>query len=69
MIYLGRSQIEQGPDSYVVYHTGPLGKTPGEIRRPSVRELLAHPEPRWRPIRENPGFLGVYRWTILRGAN
>jgi uncharacterized protein YfaT (DUF1175 family) len=69
MIYLGRSQIEQGPDSYVVYQTGPLGKTPGEIRRPSVRELLAHPEPRWRPIRENPGFLGVYRWTILRGAN
>jgi hypothetical protein len=69
MIYLGRSQLEQRPESFVVYHTGPMGKKVGELRRLSVGELLAHPLPRWRPLRENPAFLGVYRWTILRGAN
>ncbi len=30
MIFLGRSQIEPGPESFVVYHTGPAGKSPGE---------------------------------------
>ncbi len=69
MIYLGRSQLEQRPENFVVYHTGPIGKKAGEIRRITVGELMAHPEPRWRPLRENPVFLGVYRWTILRGAN
>ena len=69
MIYLGRSQLEQRAEQFVVYHTGPMGKQPGEVRRLTVDELLAHPEPRWRPLPENPVFLGVYRWTILRGAN
>lgn len=54
MIFLG---------DYIVYHTG---DTPGEIRRPTVDELLHHPEPRWRPNPGNPYFLGVYRWNILR---
>ena len=69
MIYLGRSQLQPGTETYVVYHTGPIGNHPGEIRRPSLRELMAHPETRWRPVRDNPAFLGVYRWNILRGAN
>jgi uncharacterized protein YfaT (DUF1175 family) len=67
MIFLGRSQIEPGPESFVVYHTGPAGKSPGEIRRWSVAELVNYPEARWRPIASNPAFLGVYRWNILRG--
>ncbi|MCC6588909.1 MAG: DUF1175 family protein [Bryobacterales bacterium] len=54
MIFLG---------GHIVYHTG---ETPGEIRRPTVEELLHHPEPRWRPNPGNPYFLGVYRWNILR---
>jgi uncharacterized protein YfaT (DUF1175 family) len=49
-----------------VYHTGPLGGAPGEIRRVTVAELRAHPEPRWHPVPGNPNFLGVFRWTILR---
>jgi uncharacterized protein len=28
--------------------------------------LLHHPDPRWRPLKENANFLGVYRWNILR---
>ena len=41
---------------------------PGEIRRLSREELLAHPQPRWRPLESNPTFLGVYRWRILSAA-
>jgi uncharacterized protein YfaT (DUF1175 family) len=68
MILLGRSQIEPGDEQFVIYHTGPIGKLPGEIRRWSVAELLNYPEARWRPIASNPSFLGVYRWNILRGV-
>lgn len=66
MIYLGRSQFEPGPTAYVVYHTGPEGGSPGELRRRSLEELLQYPEPQWRPTTTNPCFLGVFRWNILR---
>jgi hypothetical protein len=69
MIFLGRSQIERGNEQYVVYHTGPSGRSAGEIRRLSMAQLLNYPDPRWRPLADNPGFLGVYRWNILRGAD
>jgi uncharacterized protein YfaT (DUF1175 family) len=67
MIFLGPSMVEKGPEEWVVYHTGPDGKDPGEIRRPSMRELLQHPEPRWRPVPGNRNYLGVFRWNILKG--
>ncbi|MDX2152029.1 MAG: DUF1175 family protein [Bryobacteraceae bacterium] len=51
---------------HAVYHTGPIGKWPGEMRRPTIEELLRHPEPRWRPLVGNPNFLGVFRWKILK---
>ncbi|MCW5980599.1 MAG: DUF1175 family protein [Bryobacteraceae bacterium] len=66
MIYLGPSRVEGGPENWIVYHTGPDGDEPGEIRRPSVTELRHHPQPRWRPLLGNGNFLGVYRWNILR---
>ena len=69
MIFLGRSQIEPGTEQFVVYHTGPSGKSPGEIRLLSMAQLLDYPEARWRPIPTNPSFLGIYRWNILRGAD
>ncbi len=65
MAWLGRSRFEDSQDEFVVYHTGPEGAWPGEVRRPPVRELLRHPEPRWRPVSGNPWFLGVYRWNLL----
>lgn len=67
MVWLGPSQFETAPGPYVVYHTGPEGKWAGEVRRPSIRELLNHPDPRWRPVRGNPHFLGVFRWNLLLG--
>ena len=68
MIFLGKSQIEKGGNTrYVLYHTGPTGKDPGEMRRLSMDELMHFPEPQWRPLETNPSFLGVYRWNILGG--
>ncbi|MGB7556074.1 MAG: DUF1175 family protein [Candidatus Korobacteraceae bacterium] len=69
MIFIGRSQVERGSETYVVYHTGPSGGTPGEMRRLSVAQLSNYPDARWRPNADNPGFLGVYRWNILRSAD
>ncbi|MCX6629557.1 MAG: DUF1175 domain-containing protein [Candidatus Solibacter sp.] len=66
MICLGPSQIAKGADRYLVYHTGPDAESPGEIRRPTLDELLHFPDPDWRPLPDNPRFLGVYRWNILR---
>ncbi len=68
MIYLGPSHFEPS-DQWIVYHTGPLGNHPGEIRRPSAGELGRHPSPRWRPLPGNGNFLGVYRWNILRESD
>lgn len=66
MVFLGPSQFDGSTASRIIYHTGPLGNSLGEIRRPSVEELLNHPSPRWKPSAGNSNFLGVYRWNILR---
>jgi hypothetical protein len=57
-----------GGNAEAVYHTGPDHGAPGELRRVALAELLAHPQPEWRPVPGNPNFLGVYRWNILRGS-
>jgi uncharacterized protein YfaT (DUF1175 family) len=57
----------------LLYHTGPehTGGTPGEgeVRRVRLDDLLHHPEADFRPLVENPAFLGVYRWKVLDGRN
>jgi len=68
MIYLGTSPYTEGED-WLVYHTGPSSGQSGELRRVTVPELLRHPQAVWRPLQQNPAFLGVYRWNILREAN
>jgi uncharacterized protein YfaT (DUF1175 family) len=57
MIYLGGGST--------VYHTGPDGDKPGIVKRLSLAQLGAHPNPRWHPTEANPYFLGFYRWRIL----
>jgi uncharacterized protein YfaT (DUF1175 family) len=52
--------------NWAVYHTGPIGRERGEVRRVLLDDLLSHPDRRWRPVPENSNFLGVYRWNILR---
>jgi hypothetical protein len=59
----------------LLYHTGPEGSGPhaqagrqsGEIRRVRLDDLLHHPDPDFRPLPENPAFLGLYRWQLLAG--
>ena len=65
MVYLGASNFGESGD-WLLYHTGPDGKAAGEIRRVTAGELLKHPQFSWRPLPQNPAFLGVYRWNILR---
>ena len=66
MIYLGESQLQRDGRRYVLYHTGPTGSDPGQIRRLTVEELMQFPQIEWRPLIANPSFLGVSRWNILR---
>ena len=66
MVYVGRSHFDSGGAPRLVYHTGPEGADRGEVRRPTLAQLMAHPQTRWHPVTENPNFLGVYRWNILR---
>jgi uncharacterized protein YfaT (DUF1175 family) len=69
MTFIERSALDGTAEPLLVYHTGRIGDSLGEVRRPTLRELLHYPDARWRPLPENRGFLGVYRWNILRGAN
>ena len=57
-----------GGQPAVVYDTGSDHGKAGELRRVMLAELVDHPQPQWRPVAQNPNFLGVYRWNILRGS-
>jgi hypothetical protein len=64
------SMVVTGPHAdAVIYHTGPIGKQKGEIRRVTMDDLLHHPDARWRPIPGNTNFLGVYRWNLLHDGD
>jgi uncharacterized protein YfaT (DUF1175 family) len=64
-----RSDLDGMP--MLLYHTGPegsgAGRQPGEIRRVRFDDLLHHPDPEFRPLSENPAFLGLFRWRLLAG--
>ncbi len=65
MVFLGPSSFDTLREPCIVYHTGPSRNDRGEIRRPTLSQLLGHPEPRWRPVAGNSNFLGVFRWNVL----
>jgi uncharacterized protein YfaT (DUF1175 family) len=50
-------------DGRLVYHTGD-----DEVRLVTVAELNSHRDDRWHVRRDNPHFLGFYRWKILEGG-
>ena len=69
MIFVGPSHLSGASAAardWVVYHTGPMARGRGEIRRVRLAWLMKHPDARWWPVASNPNFLGVYRWNILR---
>jgi uncharacterized protein len=65
------------PDSdgqpVLLYNTGPensgASAKEGEMRRVRLDELMHHPDPEFRPLPENPAFLGVFRWKVLCSAS
>jgi len=65
MLFVGRSYYQPEGTDWIVYHTGDMNGRHGEIRAVQTGTLLEHPDLRWRPLRSNPNFLGVYRLEIL----
>jgi uncharacterized protein YfaT (DUF1175 family) len=65
MLFVGKSYYQQQGSDWIVYHTGDMDGHRGEIREVQVETLLGHPDLHWRPLINNPNFLGVYRLDIL----
>jgi uncharacterized protein YfaT (DUF1175 family) len=65
MIVVGRSSFDAEGDDWLVYHTGPSEEGPGEVRKVRLATLRQHPAPRWRPVSDNPNFVGVFRLTAM----
>lgn len=51
-------------EGWFVYHTGPIGESPGELRFVRYSELVNY-DPSWAPLEINPYFLGFYRFRFL----
>ena len=66
MLFVGRSYYQPQGSDWIVYHTGDMDGRRGEIREVQAGTLLEHPDLHWRPLLDNPHFLGVYRLEILR---
>ena len=66
MLFVGKSYYQPRGSDWIVYHTGDIDGHRGEIREVQTGTLLAHPDLHWRPLQNNPNFLGVYRLEILR---
>jgi uncharacterized protein len=65
MVFVGPSVFDHSARDWVVYHTGPDGARVGEMRKVRARDLERHPAVRWRPVSENPVFVGVFRLAFL----
>lgn len=63
MIYVGNlgTADHQG---WVLYHTGPIGEGPGELRFVKYTEL-AKLDPSWLPNAKNKYFMGFFRFKFL----
>jgi uncharacterized protein len=65
MVFVGPSPFDRSARDWVVYHTGPDGARAGEMRKVRASDLQHHPAARWRPVSENPLFIGVFRLAFL----
>lgn len=66
MIFLGDArQADEGAMDWIVYHTGASPDDGGEVKKLRLAVLDGHPNRRWRPVGNNPNFLGFYRLKIL----
>jgi hypothetical protein len=66
MIFIGDARHSgEGAGDWVVYHTGSSPNEKGEVKKVRLAVLDHHPDRRWRPVANNPNFLGFYRLKIL----
>jgi uncharacterized protein YfaT (DUF1175 family) len=66
MIFIRESvNDDQGAIDWVVYHTGSSPADEGAVKKVRLAVLDHHPDKRWRPIENNPNFLGFYRLKIV----
>jgi hypothetical protein len=65
MVFVGPSVFDPSARDWIVYHTGPDGESAGEVRKVRAHDLERHPAPGWRPVPENPVFVGVFRLAFL----
>lgn len=66
MIFIGDARHDgEGAGDWVVYHTGSSPNDKGEVKKVRLAVLERHPDRRWRPVVNNPNFLGFYRLKIL----
>jgi uncharacterized protein YfaT (DUF1175 family) len=65
MVFVGRSYFDPEGQDWVVYHTGPLDEGAGEVRKVRLQDLARHPSARWRPVPDNPNFVGTFRLAVL----
>ena len=66
MIFIGDAHHDgEGAGDWVVYHTGSSPNDKGEVKKVRLAVLDHHPDLRWRPVSNNPNFLGFYRLKIL----
>jgi uncharacterized protein YfaT (DUF1175 family) len=64
MVFVGPSYFDRTARDWIVYHTGPDGSWAGEVRKVRLSDLLRHPAHRWRPVRANRAFVGLFRLTL-----
>jgi hypothetical protein len=66
MIFIGDARHNgEGAGDWVIYHTGSSPTDKGEVKKLRLAVLDHHPDRRWRPVANNPNFLGFYRLKIL----
>ncbi len=68
MVFVGASAFERDGRDWLVYHTGPDTRDPGEVRKVRLTDLVRHPAPRWRPLAANASFVGVFRLVVLHAV-
>ena len=52
--------------SYVTYHNGSSTKKDNGLRKQTLNRLMNWKDTRWRPLEQNPNFIGVFRFSFLR---
>jgi hypothetical protein len=66
MVFVGTPRVDgEGASDWVVYHTGSSAADAGTVKKVRLAVLDHHPDKRWRPIENNPNFLGFFRLRIL----